>query len=264
MLTSLMEEYLKNLNNLMLASNRNILLLLDNAPVHPCIELSNVKLVFLPPNTTAGTQPLDAGIIKSFKYHYRKQLLKHMLFELDESIDQNIDQNASDWVKSINVAHAVNWIKNAWNSVTSETILNCFRHCGIAPINDDDIADQNDEIDLEEHLSEMLSALGIQDGVFLEDLETFDLVDCSTDVDWENNILLVNADELNVNHEDDDIESAEQILTTWNEAKSAVNALSNYCTRDSDLLDAFGLFKDCLARYNNLNLKQSKISAFFE
>ena len=84
-----MEEYLKNLNNLMLASNRNILLLLDNAPVHPSIELSNVKLVFLPPNTTAGTQPLDAGIIKSFKYHYRKQLLKHMLFELDESIDHS-------------------------------------------------------------------------------------------------------------------------------------------------------------------------------
>ena len=246
----------------MLASNRNILLLLDNAPVHPSIELSNVKLVFLPPNTTAGTQPLDAGIIKSFKYHYRKQLLKHMVFELDESIDQN----ASDWVKSINVAHAVNWIKNAWNSVTSETIVNCFRHCGIVPIIDDNIVNQNDENDLEEHLIEMLSALGIQDGVVLEDLETFDLADRSTDVDWENNILFqeVNADELNVNHEDDDIESAEQILTTWSEAKSAMNTLSNYCTRDSDLLDAFGLFKDCLARYNNQNLKQAKISGFFQ
>jgi hypothetical protein len=127
MLTSLREEYLKTLNSSMIASNRKILLLLDNAPVHPNCELSNVKLVFLPANTTAGTQPLNAGIIKSFKHYYRKQLLKHMVFELDE----NMDLNASDWVKSINVADAVNWIKNAWDEVTSETIVNCFRHCGI-------------------------------------------------------------------------------------------------------------------------------------
>ena len=39
--------------------NRNALVLLDNAPCHPEMELYNVKLVFLPPNTTAGTQPLD-------------------------------------------------------------------------------------------------------------------------------------------------------------------------------------------------------------
>jgi hypothetical protein len=51
-----------------------VLLILDNAPVHVRKELENshpnVKVVFLPPNTTSLIQPLDQGIIKTFKSHY--------------------------------------------------------------------------------------------------------------------------------------------------------------------------------------------------
>ena len=50
--------------------NRHILLLADNAPVHIIdenVNLTNVTVHFLPPNTTAYLQPYDAGIINSFK-----------------------------------------------------------------------------------------------------------------------------------------------------------------------------------------------------
>jgi len=50
--------------------NHKILLLADNAPTHlmdETILLSNIKVHFLSPNTTAHLQPLDAGIINSFK-----------------------------------------------------------------------------------------------------------------------------------------------------------------------------------------------------
>ncbi len=50
--------------------NRKILLLADNAPTYlldESIQLSNINVHFLPPNTTAHLQPLDAGIINSFK-----------------------------------------------------------------------------------------------------------------------------------------------------------------------------------------------------
>src|SRR6185369_10619531 len=63
-------DYLKNLNNKMHLENRNILLLIDNAPTHNLmdnLELTNVKIHYLPPNTTANLQPCDAGIIHSFK-----------------------------------------------------------------------------------------------------------------------------------------------------------------------------------------------------
>ena len=50
--------------------NRHILLLVDNVPVHKIdenIDLTNVVVHFLPPNTTAYLQSCDAGIINSFK-----------------------------------------------------------------------------------------------------------------------------------------------------------------------------------------------------
>ena len=70
---SIFEIYLKNLNNMMQQSGRHILLLTDNASCHSIDiidSLSNVKVHFLPPNTTSHLQPMDAGIIYSFKVRY--------------------------------------------------------------------------------------------------------------------------------------------------------------------------------------------------
>ena len=39
------------------------------------LGLSNMTLVFLPPNVTTVVQPLDQGIITSFKIQYKKKLL---------------------------------------------------------------------------------------------------------------------------------------------------------------------------------------------
>ena len=67
---SIFEIYLNNLNNIMQRSSRHILLLTDNASCHSIDNidsLSNVKVHFLPPNTTSHLQPMDAGIIYSFK-----------------------------------------------------------------------------------------------------------------------------------------------------------------------------------------------------
>ena len=53
----------------MIAEGRIVLLFLDNAPSHPKIlqeGLKNIKLEFLPNNTTSRLQPCDAGIIKNF------------------------------------------------------------------------------------------------------------------------------------------------------------------------------------------------------
>ncbi|GMF38977.1 unnamed protein product [Phytophthora lilii] len=54
-------EWLLNLDRDMRASGRHILLLVDNASSHNMDELicTNVRLKFLPPNTTAFLQPMD-------------------------------------------------------------------------------------------------------------------------------------------------------------------------------------------------------------
>ena len=63
---------------------RKILLLVDNCPAHPEMTLSNVKIVFLPPNTTSKLQPCDAGIIENLKRGYRRRFLRHLLHSMDD------------------------------------------------------------------------------------------------------------------------------------------------------------------------------------
>lgn len=60
-------EWLTTLNEDMKRQNRHILLLLDNCKVHKdCPVLSNVRVEFLPKNTTSHLQPADAGMSSYF------------------------------------------------------------------------------------------------------------------------------------------------------------------------------------------------------
>ena len=57
---------METLNCQMVKEEGNYFLFLDNATVHPTSlvdKLSNIKVVFLPKNTTSCIKPLDAGII---------------------------------------------------------------------------------------------------------------------------------------------------------------------------------------------------------
>ena len=89
----------------------SILLFVDNCTAHPDVLFSNVKLVFLPPNTTSKFQPCDAGIIQATKMHFRKLLLRHVIFHMNEATC------ASDLAKRVNVIDARMWLKNAWDNV---------------------------------------------------------------------------------------------------------------------------------------------------
>ena len=67
---SIFQKWIKHVNQLMRIQKKHILLLMDNASSHQLEEnqeLSNIKLHFLPPNTTSHLQPIDQGIIHSFK-----------------------------------------------------------------------------------------------------------------------------------------------------------------------------------------------------
>ena len=91
------------------------------------MELDNVKFVFLPANTTAGTQPLDTGIIKNFKVFYHKYLVDHL-------ISESMDQDVIITTKGINIKMMVKWIATAWNDITPGTIQNYFSQCGVGPL----------------------------------------------------------------------------------------------------------------------------------
>lgn len=119
----LFSEWLSNLNASMKKQNRKIILFLDNAPCHPIdMDLTHVKLQYFPPNTTAKLQPLDQGIIKTFKTLYRKRLVKHIITCCATA------KSAND-IK-ITYLDAVHWVDIAWKAVTSTTVRNTFRAAG--------------------------------------------------------------------------------------------------------------------------------------
>lgn len=103
--------------------NRKILLLIDNCPSHPknIQGLSNIKIVFLPPNGTSKLQPMDQGIIKVMKQHYRKRLVLRYLDAMEKAEPS----------PSINLLEAINYITAAWESVRPDVIKNCFAKAGI-------------------------------------------------------------------------------------------------------------------------------------
>ena len=90
------------------------------------IALDVDRKLDLPPTTTSHLQPLDSGIIQSFKKHYRKKQLTHLV----DCIDQNEPP-----VLLLNTA--IRYVKTAWDCVTSETILNCWIHSGLVMRNVD-------------------------------------------------------------------------------------------------------------------------------
>jgi len=120
MTSALFHDWLVNFNKSMKRQRRNVLLIMDNAPSHIIPKLSNVKIHFLPPTTTSHLQPLDSGIIQSFKKHYRKQQLTHLVDCIDRKEPPVLLLNTS-----------IRFVRNAWDLVTTQTIVNCWRHSGL-------------------------------------------------------------------------------------------------------------------------------------
>ncbi|GBN13468.1 Tigger transposable element-derived protein 6 [Araneus ventricosus] len=109
MTSSIFEECLVNFDRKMRNQARKVLLVLDNATCHAHgAQLKNVKLLFLPPNTTSKLQPLDNGVIKCFKMEYRQCALRHVIARLDGC------ESASELSKKISVGDALDWIKTSW------------------------------------------------------------------------------------------------------------------------------------------------------
>ena len=92
MQVSIFNEVLLKFNETMKRKNRKIVLLIDNAPVHLILDetqekLDSIEVKFLPPNTTTVLQPCDAGIIHSFKCHYKHLFIQNQIDTYDDMQD---------------------------------------------------------------------------------------------------------------------------------------------------------------------------------
>lgn len=104
--------------------NRTVLLAMDNFSAHYtglelCPPPTNIRICWLPPNSTSRFQPLDQGIIQNLKAYYRRYWLQYMIDCLEKGAQP---------VQAMNVHLALRWIFRSWfTNVSDTTIYNCFR-----------------------------------------------------------------------------------------------------------------------------------------
>ena len=104
MTSDVMEAVLTRFNRKLLLEQRKVVLILDNASCHPksiIDSFSQIKIIFLPKNTTLRLQPLDAGVIQNFKVKYRKRLVKYVPARINEY------SSATSIIKDVNILMAI-------------------------------------------------------------------------------------------------------------------------------------------------------------
>jgi len=277
MQVEIMEKIIENLNNQMIKEKRKVILFLDNATVHPPSlvgKFSNIKIVFLPKNTTSRLQPLDAGIIQSFKCKYRKKLMR---FVIARSKD---DVLASEITKQVDVLQAIEWIAKAWGEVSVDTIKNCFKKCGFDEnSNQDD--DDNDEKVLDEEFKALFDELA-DSSMTQEEYIDFDIEVCtsypeinSDEVDWKVSSVskcvseYLNKESGNEENPESDPESEDEVKEiepeeiTPHEALIFIDKLINLKELNNDERSSLSSLKDRLEIVRINNKKQKTIMHFF-
>lgn len=120
------ERWLRRLDSKMVQQGRHVLLLIDNCSAHVDVAgLKNVKVQFLPANTTSILQPCDQGVIRTLKAYFRTALRRSII----DAIDGN-EERGPEVVKKLTVLNAMEMLDDAWTKVTDQTIKNCFQKGG--------------------------------------------------------------------------------------------------------------------------------------
>ena len=257
-------KWLNQLDRTMCRQGRKILLFLDNARCHPQedLQLTNITLKFFPPNCTSCLQPLDLGIIRCFKAHYRKQLLRYVLAKMED--DQS---SVSEIAKCVTALNAVDWIARAWNEVKENTIQHCFSATGLNTSEDAECLIPDEEAELQPLL---------ESGPFVEcsvgDFITADdnLPSCENLGDnWETQILEEFTDAQSMQEiADDDEEDCEEDIPgshlTHREVLSMLELIRGFavCT-DPDFLTPVNSLKSLAEKKITSTLTQSTLDIFF-
>ena len=115
------QEWAKQFDRLIRLANpdRKVLLLLDDCGSHVIsgLKLKNTEIKFLPPNATSKLQPLDAGIIRSFKTKYRQNYVRYLLSELEKTLLVQ---------PKLQLIDAIRYVVQSWNEVSAKTITHCW------------------------------------------------------------------------------------------------------------------------------------------
>ncbi|XP_070503737.1 jerky protein homolog-like [Chironomus tepperi] len=98
------------------------ILLIDRNPSHPNDQHLRSEdnfffVQYFPPKVKTLVQPMEQGLIRDMKLHYRYELLI-------ELINKNLSIN--DFHKQLSIKDAIRLIADSWNAITPENVQRCF------------------------------------------------------------------------------------------------------------------------------------------
>jgi hypothetical protein len=281
MTSDLFESELRLWDRQLRLHSRKILLLVENCPAHPELDnLQNIKSVFLPANTTSVLQPMDRGVIRSLKCHFRKLILLRMI----EFIDKKQEHTAT-------LLPAVRCVDKAWRRVTEKTIRNCFRHAEITTGGQEDIetaengcneendaaaaaaspaAADDDDDDDDLPLSERVGKVD-RDTLASYDLDAYVSIDddvVTAEIQTEEDIAVeVKRKETNEPEEKEDRDQeTEVVVPTLSEALETIRAVNRFYEARSENTKIFSEIRkieDDLEKQYWTRRKQKTITDFF-
>ena len=195
------ESYLKRKN-----LDCKALLMIDNAPGHGSIEeLENlhptIKIKFLPANTTSILQPMDQGVISTFKKLY----LKKSFAKLRECL--KCDMSVEQFWKNFTVKDAIDHIASAWNEVTDQNLKGVWNNLltdrSISLKNHGDTCDA--ETDLVAEIVEIGQILGFNE------LDAANVLECVNEAPTLDVETLIEIDKFNANQTDSEDSEPEEL-----------------------------------------------------
>ncbi len=258
MTTSIFLPWLKIWNSELQKEGRKILLLIDNATCHPTVtDFGNITVEFLPANTTSLIQPLDKGIIKNLKVHYRGMLVGYILQLIEE--DPNFKSSTAKEISSkVNVLQAIQFVADSWRAVTTRTIQNCFARCGLhLPAGIENVqAEEDEEVTIIQGVKNFEEFLSVDD----------ELPCCDINENCEDEIIeqVLKKNRPNEEESDDDDEVPTMRVSTT-EAKRCMENVRLFFMQqgnEESPIEALNLCSDFLHKQSMRNLQQRRLDSY--
>ncbi|KAJ7322503.1 hypothetical protein JRQ81_018790 [Phrynocephalus forsythii] len=120
-------EWLRTFNEEMRRQGRHVALCLVPCAAHPAAELSNVRMVFLPPRPSRP-HPLEQEVAQSFKCHYRRRLLVRRL----AGFHAEASRPTSSLSEPLSLWDAMHLVVQAWSEVCPQAIRSGFQAAGFS------------------------------------------------------------------------------------------------------------------------------------
>ncbi|NXR70149.1 TIGD4 protein, partial [Rhadina sibilatrix] len=233
MTSGLFEQWMHKLDNRFQTQQRQVVVLVDSLPAHTEVKnLKSVKLVFFPPDSSSYIA-MKERIIRSLKVKYRHCLIKRF-----------VDCVESNKEFMLTLLDAMEMLYLCWREVTPETIVKSYN--GATFKLETETNDNDNEVESDFDLIAHARAVGIEfpEGLSLEEYAALDDGLVTYEVSTNNERMCAKESasdktETFVGDEDkdegDQLQGAEQLLPSKNEALSALDTLRKFLrSQDTD------------------------------